>query len=107
MEVALRLINLLAAFEIFKHSSALNAARLADMLRLFDQHGRYIADNSEFSYVSTSNHYLSNTVGLLWLGILLPELQNASEWRAFGLREMLREMDKQILPDGTDYESST
>ncbi len=37
----------------------------------------------------------------------MPELEQADEWRAFGLREMLREMDKQVLPDGAHYESST
>ena len=44
--------------------------------------------------------------GLLWIGIMLPELQDASEWREFGLRELLNEVDKQILPDGADSESS-
>jgi hypothetical protein len=107
MEVALRAINLLAAFEIFRYSSSLNTERLSGLLKLFDQHGRFIFDNNEFSYISTSNHYLSDVAGLFWLGVLLPELQHAEKWREFGLREMLREMDKQILADGADYESST
>ncbi len=107
MEVALRAINLLAAFEIFRHSSAMDEVALAECLGIFERHGRFIADNSEFTYISTSNHYLTNVAGLLWLGVLLPELERADEWRTFGLREMLREMDKQILADGADYESST
>lgn len=107
MEVALRAINLLAAFEIFRSSPAMNENTLADFLQLFDQHGRFIVDNSEFSYVRTSNHYLTNVAGLLWLGTLLPELERAEAWRETGLSELLREMDKQILADGADYESST
>jgi hypothetical protein len=107
MEVALRAINLLTAFEIFRHSSSLNEERLSELLKLFDQHGRFIFDNNEFSYISTSNHYLSDVVGLFWLGIFLPELQHAKEWREFGFSEMLREMDKQVLADGADYEAST
>jgi hypothetical protein len=43
----------------------------------------------------------------LWLGVLLPELEAAREWREFGLQELLREMDKQLLADGADYEAST
>lgn len=107
MEVALRAINLLAAFDIFRKSMACTEERLMQMLQLFDQHGRFIFDNNEFSYIATSNHYLSNVVGLFWIGTLLPELEHSEEWKKFGLTEMLREMDKQILPDGADFEAST
>ena len=107
MEVALRAINILVAFENLRTSSQLSAEDLAFILRLLQQHGQYISDNLEFSYVATSNHYLSDVTGLLWLGVLLPELSSADKWRDFGLKELLREMDKQILADGADYESST
>ena len=107
MEVALRAMNLLAAWELFRASPHITEQSFARLLCLFDQHGTYIRNNLEFSYIATSNHYFSDVVGLLWLGIMLPELREAAEWRQFGYREMLREMDKQILPDGADFESST
>ncbi|HET6670002.1 MAG TPA: alginate lyase family protein [Pyrinomonadaceae bacterium] len=107
MEVALRALNLLGAFAIFRNASDLDTSRLARLLRIFDRHGRFIREHLEFSYVATSNHYLSDVVGLLWLGIMLPELEDAQEWREFGLRELMREMTKQVLPDGADCESST
>src|SRR6185369_8158269 len=104
MEVALRAMNLLAAFEFFRHSPQLDAHFF---LLLLQQHGTYIRRNLEFSYIATSNHYLSDVVGLLWLGLLLPELRDADDWRNFGLDQMLREMDKQVLADGADFEAST
>ena len=107
MEVALRAMNVLVAFERFRTSPQLDPDSLQFVLKLLQQHGRYIQDNLEFSYIATSNHYLSDVTGLLWLGVMLPELREANEWREFGLTELLREMDKQILPDGTDFESST
>ncbi|HSL53341.1 MAG TPA: alginate lyase family protein [Pyrinomonadaceae bacterium] len=107
MEVALRAMNLLAAFEVFRHSPQLSADFLKFFLQLLQQHGTYIRRNLEFSYIATSNHYLSDVVGLFWLGLLLPELRDASEWREFGLRQMLLEMDKQVLADGADFEAST
>jgi heparinase II/III-like protein len=107
MEVSLRAMNLLAAFEFFRHSPQMHADFLKFFLRLLQQHGNYIRRNLEFSYIVTSNHYLSDVVGLLWLGLLLPELRDAQEWREFGLRQMLLEMDKQVLPDGADFEAST
>jgi hypothetical protein len=107
MEVALRSMNLLAAFSLFRHSPSSSENRLALLLLMFDQHGAHIKRNLEFSYVATSNHYLSDVTGLLWLGVMLPELSAAKEWREWALAEMLREMDKQVLPDGAHYEGST
>ena len=104
MEVALRAINLIAAREMFRESPQLDTQFL---LTLFQQHGNYIRRNLEFSYIATSNHYLSDVAGLLWLGVMVPELRASKRWRDFGLKELLREMDKQVLPDGADFESST
>ncbi|HYE66485.1 MAG TPA: alginate lyase family protein [Pyrinomonadaceae bacterium] len=107
MEVALRALSLLASFELFRRSPLLDEERLLMLLALLESHGAHILRNLEFSYVATSNHYLSNVVGLLWLGLMLPELEAAREWRALGQREMFREMDTQVLGDGADYEAST
>lgn len=107
MEVALRAMNLLALFEITRHSAHFDRQTLELFLRLFHQHGTYIMNNLEFSYISTSNHYLSDLAGLVWLGTMLPEFSEAENWREFGLTRLLREMDKQVLPDGADFESST
>jgi len=107
MEVALRAINLLAAFQLFLRAPEMDDLALKDFLKLFDQHGAHIQRNLEFSHIANSNHYLADVTGLLWLGVTLPELQSASEWRDFGLRELLREMDQQLCPDGADNEAST
>jgi uncharacterized heparinase superfamily protein len=107
MEVALRAMNLLAAFEVFRQSPQMDAASLHLLLKLLQQHGSHIQRNLEFSYIATSNHYLSDVVGLAWLGLMLPELAQAKDWRDFGLEQMLREMEKQVLPDGADFEAST
>jgi len=107
MEVALRATNLLAAFTLFLRSPQMNEPALLELLATFDQHGAHIQRNLEFSHIATSNHYLSDVTGLLWLGVMLPELEAAREWREFGMRELLNEMDKQVLADGADYEAST
>ncbi|HKU73275.1 MAG TPA: alginate lyase family protein [Pyrinomonadaceae bacterium] len=107
MEVALRSMNLLAGFEALRHSPDLDAASLRTFLQLLQQHANYIQRNLEFSYIATSNHYLSDVVGLTWLGLLLSELRDAEQWFEFGRTEMLREMDKQVLADGADFEAST
>lgn len=107
MEVALRAANLLAAFHLVRRSPHLDEARLALLLSMFDEHGAHILRNLEYSYIATSNHYLSDVTGLFWLGVCLPELEAARGWREFGLRELLGELDKQVLADGADGEAST
>src|SRR6266508_1175366 len=107
MEVSLRAMHLLAAFTLFLRSPQMNEVALKDLLNMFDQHGAHIQRNLEFSHIATSNHYLADVAGLLWIGVMLPELAAAEEWREFGLRELLQEMDKQVLADGADYEAAT
>ncbi|HEY6802622.1 MAG TPA: alginate lyase family protein [Pyrinomonadaceae bacterium] len=107
MEVALRAMNLIAIFELLKKSIHFNIDVVQLFLRLFHQHGTYIRNNPEFSYVSTSNHYLSDVAGLLWLGIMLPEFVDGEGYCDSALVELLKEMNKQVLPDGADFESST
>ena len=107
MEVALRVMNLLAVFELIKGSVHFDAEALQLFLKLFHQHGTYICRNLEFTHISTSNHYLSDVAGLLWLGIMLPEFVDSEYFYDLGLGELLSEMDKQVLPDGADFESST
>ena len=107
MEVALRAINLLAAFETFRPSPTLDAASLRSFLQLQQQNANYIERNLEFSWLSTSNHYLSDVIGLTWLGLMLPELVDSETWCEYFGEEMLQEMEKQVLPDGADFEAST
>src|SRR6185369_7935203 len=106
MEVALRAMNLLAAFALFLRAPQMDQGG-TELLTMLDQHGAHIERNVEFSHLGTSNHYLSNVVGLLWLGLLLPELQAADRWLEFGARELARETEKQILPDGAHFECTS
>src|ERR1700749_4108114 len=49
MEAALRATNMLAAFELFRRSRALDESRLGSLLALFDAHGRHVRRNLEYS----------------------------------------------------------
>jgi Heparinase II/III N-terminus/Heparinase II/III-like protein len=107
MEVALRAMNLVTAFHVFRHSPHFDHDSVSRLLRLFQQHGDYIYSHPEFSHIATSNHYLSDLGGLLWLGYFLPEFRDGENWGDGGHAGMLREMEKQVLADGADFEAST
>ncbi len=106
MELALRTINLIGAFEVFRHSPQLDSTWLEFFLDLLQQHGSHIHGNLEFSHIATSNHYLSDLVGLTWLGVMLPEFRDSDDWDDFA-DQVMDEMSKQVLADGADFEAST
>ena len=112
MEVALRAMNLLAAFSPFRYSPNLNEERLRRLLQTMKVRSNtaltFPSQPRQFSYLATSNHYLSDIAGSLWLGNNVAGVERtAKEWREWALAEIVREMDKQILDDGADYEAST
>lgn len=106
MEVALRAVSLSLAFYFFRSSKNFDLETLLTLLKLLLSHGNYIENNLEFSLSITSNHYLSDLLGLLFIGVLFPEFKQSKGWTDFALTELCKEMDKQIYPDGADWESS-
>lgn len=107
MDIAIRAVNWLWGYYFFRDSSALTPEFQLLFFKSLLAHGRHIMDNLEWSDTLTSNHYLSDIVGLVYLGLLLPELTEARQWREFGLRELERELFKQVYADGVDFEAST
>ncbi len=107
MDVAIRAVNWLWGYYFFKDARALTNAFVLTFFKSLLAHGRHIFRNLENQADFTGNHYLADIVGLIYLGILCPEFKEARRWREFGLRELEREMFKQVYPDGVDFEAST
>ena len=105
MDVAIRAANWAIGLELIKgfEISVNSIARAYSCL--FD-HGTFIYDNFENNYEVTSNHYLSNLVGLYFLSAMFDGLPSAAIWQTYCRQSIAREIDTQILPDGADFESS-
>jgi len=107
MEVALRAVTWLAVLALLRHRPEFDDRFLKRLIRSLWVHGRYIRRNLEIgSDGTTSNHYLTDLIGLYALGCGLPELAEAKRWRALAHAALIEEMDKQVHPDGVDYECS-
>jgi len=107
MDVAIRAVNWLWAACLVADSSEADDEFFADLLGGLLAHGRHLMANLEvWADGTTTNHYLANVVGLLYLGLCLPECAEARKWLDFAVQAMVQEMDHQVLPDGVDYESS-
>ena len=106
MDVAIRVVNWLWAYHCLAASPALTDDFLLQFEKSLLAHGRHILGNLERAGRVTHNHYLSDLVGLVALGMLCPEFREAARWRELGLRELWREMEKQVHADGVDFEAS-
>lgn len=107
MDVAIRACNWLLAYDIF---TAAGARFSDDFKRAFFTsiffHGKHIYANLEWSPFMTSNHYLSDIVGLFYLGCYLSDSPLGRKWLSFARRELEKEMQNQVYPDGMDFEGS-
>jgi hypothetical protein len=106
MDIAIRAFNWAIAFELIRKSAAFDAKVMARAYESLFDVGVFIERNLENKYEVTSNHFLSNVVGLYGLGVVFADLPVGRRWLR-ECREWLEgEMVVQILPDGADYESS-
>lgn len=106
MDVALRALNWALGLALIRKCPDVdNIALTAAYSHLFD-HGTFIYNNLENKYEVTSNHYLSNVVGLFYLASVFHELPEAAVWNTFCRDALEREIQVQVLSDGADYESS-
>jgi hypothetical protein len=107
MDVAIRAYNWVAALGLFRGAREWDDAFLLRLARSLWVHGRHIRRNLEIGGDGlTSNHYLSDVVGLYAVACAIPELHESEAWRTFGHHALIEEMDRQVLPDGADFERS-
>ncbi len=102
MEVALRACNWIVAMELFKGSSVLIEPVQAMITKSLEVHGRHIASYLEWNADVSTNHYLSDLLGLFYIGTVFK-----SEWKQFAEEEFKKEILKQTYADGFDHEGST
>jgi hypothetical protein len=111
MDVAIRVMNITWAYLFIQDAPALTGDVRARLAVSIFQHGQFILFNLEHGIredgsVVNSNHYLTNILGLLHLGLICPEFTTAETWRRIGITALGEEMERQVHPDGGDFESS-
>ncbi len=106
MDVALRAANWAIGLELVKTSPALTSEFWRDAYGALFDHGAFIEGHLENTYEVTSNHFLSNVVGLFFLAAVFADLPCGSVWNRQCRRWIAEEMEVQVLADGADYESS-
>jgi len=105
MDVAIRALNWTLSLDMLRQAD-LDEDFFIDAYQYLYQHGDFIFNNLENNYEVTSNHFLSNVVGLFYVSFLFKDLEQGKRWNSFCLESLETEMQVQILNDGADYESS-
>jgi len=108
MEASIRASNWIYALYLFRGARELTDDFLTNIFENLIVSGRFIEKNLEKSWRGlTANHYLSDVAGLIFLGIFFKGTSEGKKWRDFGIGELKKEMEKQVYPDGCDFEAST
>ncbi|MBE7097081.1 alginate lyase family protein [Bacillus cereus] len=115
MDVAIRAVNWIVGYYLFKDSREIDKNFWELFNKSLYMHGKFIYKNLENKGEHTGNHYLSNIVGLVWLGLYFKQFSLSSvfdsntpeKWLAYGVAELEKEMFVQVNEDGTNYEAST
>lgn len=106
MDVALRAANWAVSLQILQPWQGPDAEFWSRACYHLLALGHFIRDNPEDKYEVTSNHFLSNVVGLLYVAAVFVDRPQGQEWLDWCVEKLEREMLVQVLPDGADFESS-
>jgi hypothetical protein len=106
MDVAIRAYNWALALELIRRSPSAADSAIEEMCVSLFEHAVFIEHNLENTYEVTSNHFLSNVVGLYGLARVFHDLPIGARWNGLCREWLEAEMEAQVLDDGADYESS-
>jgi hypothetical protein len=108
MDVGIRVSNWLVAYDLFRaNDAAFDDPFKTELFRSAYQHGQHIVDHLEWNAELQGNHYLSNIVCLLFVSAYLPRSPEIDSWLAFAVQELVKEVEIQFNPEGSNFEAST
>jgi hypothetical protein len=106
MDVALRAVSWAIGLSLVRKCGELGDEFWLASFRALHAHGDFVARNLENRYEVTSNHFLSNVVGLFVLSAVFRDLASGARWDDFCRKALDTEIGVQVLADGADFESS-
>lgn len=107
METGIRLANILLAFELILPSSCVDGKFIEEIIASAIEHRDHILRNEENINGKTSNHYLGGLLGLAACSVFFKDYPGNRKIFEYVSYSINKEINKQILDDGGDYEGST
>lgn len=106
-EVAIRLISLAFALQVFSLSRQATQERLEFLAQAIVTHAERIPTTMVYARSQNNNHLISEALGLYTASALLPEHPLAPKWHMLGRDWLQYAFLTQITPDGTYIQHST
>lgn len=106
MDVAFRAVNWMYSLNMISKYNGFDSQFVEKVSRSLWQHGFFIHKNLEYSIPYSNNHYISDLVGLIYIGELFNDTYKGKKCFKFGLKEFYSEIRRQVLPSGVHYERS-
>jgi hypothetical protein len=108
MDVAIRACNWILSLSFFAGSSLINKEFINKISKSLYLHGFHIEKNLERGFLRVKgNHYVSDILGLLYIGLFFRFTKFGDRWLKFAIKELKNEINSQVYEDGTDFEAST
>lgn len=106
MEAAMRLFTWTWLFHVFADSPSWRDETFrARYLACLYLHGDFTLRHIEKADVN-GNHYTADLAGLVMAGHFFDDVGDAGRWRDVGWKGLQEEIEKQVFPDGVDFEAS-
>ena len=105
LELGLRIMAVCYAADLLRPAVRNDDAFWSAVVRLVDGHARLIVRRLSL-HSSAGNHTIGECAGLIFAGLLFPELPDAEHWIDKALPLMAVEANRQILADGAGAEQA-
>lgn len=106
MDVAIRAVNILVAYDVINQTKELSTEFRQDLIEIIHSHGVHIYNNLEWNDGFRANHYLANLCGLIFISAYLPKSDSTMKWLDFASIELVKEIEHQFNDDGSNFEAS-
>ncbi len=106
LEVSFRTISWCWALLLLRGSPVLSPALFDRIVRSIWAHAAHVERYLSY-YFSPNTHLTGEALGLVYAGLIFPELPRADHWRELGTRILVEQSASHILDDGVYFELST
>jgi uncharacterized heparinase superfamily protein len=106
LEVAFRLISWSWTLCLIRDARALTPQLFETVAASVNGHATHVERYLSY-YFSPNTHLTGEALGLLYAGVVFPDLKRARRWRAVASRILTDQIERQVLPDGVYFEHST
>lgn len=110
MEVSIRMVNLLIAYDLFKQMDSKGYLDVAFQTK-FEKHIydslNYVMNHLEKYSQVGSNHYLADLSGIIFAASYLDSDDWTDACLVYGVQELIEQTNKQFYMEGSNFEGST